>query len=824
MFGFAAIILTTAAAFASTPKRADVFACSEPPLFSTQNHPWTLPANLSSSTVAERRSGPAIPSYGLAAQISEPIRGFADLHVHQFANLGFGGVLVQGSPISTRGDIDQALRRCDFLLVGDRDPLSQELLFVVDQFGLPAATIPTAPFFPFTPSWPIHGAFGVENWVETSLGGGVGHNVHGFQSFEGWPSWHTHTHQQAFIDWVHRAFQGGMKLMVMLAVNNDVLCHVQHRRLAGYGCDDMIAAQRQILAAKQLEAYIDGLSGGDGWYKIAYSAAQAREIIDGGKLAVVLGLEVSGLFDCHRGRCDEDLVRSAVQRWYDLGVRHVFPVHEFDNDFGGTSHWNEFFNLGTKLTDGGWFVPESCPEPSSGIPYGFELRFPDAPIGLGIGALMAFVLSDPLAGIVTAAAYGEAIGPPPSYGPGPHCNSIGVKPLGRFLIQELMQKGMIIDLDHFSRKGALDALDFTQKMHYPGVVLGHAEMLESSIGEVRSEMRRSPEELERVRALGGLVGLIPHNNRIAETLTYTSQRTGTAVSNDCGNSTKTFAQTYLYAVDRMAGGAIAFGSDFTGFAAHFAPRFGADACAGDGLPQDPTTSVEYPFSVIGGGTLDRMVVGDKTFDYNTDGLANIGLYPDAIRDLQKIGLTKEDLDPLFRSAEAYVAMWERAECGPDIDDDGAGNNCDADDDGDGLSDKVEELLGTDPLRADTDADGLTDGLEVSVGTNATDVDSDDDGVADGEDLDWLESVISGLPPDVLRNPGENRTAMLNILEGIEAAVATGSPETAIQRLLNLRQRVDGCGSTADPNDWILACPTQVLIRGYIDLLIANLGT
>lgn len=52
-------------------------------------------------------------------------------------------------------------------------------------------------------------------------------------------------------------------------------------------------------------------------------------------------------------------------------------------------------------------------------------------------------------------------------------------------------------------------------------------------------------------------------------------------------------------------------------------------------------------------------------------------------------------------------------------------------DGDGLSDELEALLGTDPKNADTDGDGLPDGLEVRTGTNPLDDDTDDDGLLDG---------------------------------------------------------------------------------------------
>jgi hypothetical protein len=48
-------------------------------------------------------------------------------------------------------------------------------------------------------------------------------------------------------------------------------------------------------------------------------------------------------------------------------------------------------------------------------------------------------------------------------------------------------------------------------------------------------------------------------------------------------------------------------------------------------------------------------------DFNTEGMIHIGLLPELIEDARRDGVSDEDLEPLFRSAEGYVRMWERAE-------------------------------------------------------------------------------------------------------------------------------------------------------------------
>jgi hypothetical protein len=64
--------------------------------------------------------------------------------------------------------------------------------------------------------------------------------------------------------------------------------------------------------------------------------------------------------------------------------------------------------------------------------------------------------------------------------------------------------------------------------------------------------------------------------------------------------------------------------------------------------------------------LQRSKAGERRdFDINLDGMAHYGMLPDFLQDVRNIGLTAEDLAPLFRSAYDYVQMWatctERAE-------------------------------------------------------------------------------------------------------------------------------------------------------------------
>ena len=104
-------------------------------------------------------------------------------------------------------------------------------------------------------------------------------------------------------------------------------------------------------------------------------------------------------------------------------------------------------------------------------------------------------------------------------------------------------------------------------------------------------------------------------------------------------------------------------------------------------------------------------------------------------------------------------------------------------------------------------------------------DEDGDGIPDDEDVEETQEAIAGLPASAFKG-GDNghRSAMHNILNAVERAVAAGDTEEAIAKLQTLRRRVDGCGLVADLDDWIVDCAAQLEIRQQIDTLITNLSS
>jgi len=70
--------------------------------------------------------------------------------------------------------------------------------------------------------------------------------------------------------------------------------------------------------------------------------------------------------------------------------------------------------------------------------------------------------------------------------------------------------------------------------------------------------------------------------------------------------------------------------------------------------------LRMPATSPGGVTLNPYVMGGRVFDFNTDGIAHIGLMPDFFEDLRQQGLKRSDLEPIYRSSDYMTVMWEKA--------------------------------------------------------------------------------------------------------------------------------------------------------------------
>ena len=481
-----------------------------------------------------------------------PVRGIADTHAHQFSNLAFGGALFWGKPFDERG-IGAALAPCDhtwdFKTVGYLD----DLLPPWDPDGPPWP-------IPFL-GWAVHDDFAV--WIQSAATEEAGGHLHqwfapetwqGSSTYHAWPRWNSTAHQQMYYRWLERAYKGGLRLMVMHTVNNAVVCRlpITRRRALDspivspelpapkwYNCDDMYAVDLQLNAVKALESFIDreddGDLDGDGWYRIVYSPYEARQAIREGKMAVVLGIEVDALFDCYTSaQCDLQEIDSQLDDYYGKGVRHMFPLHLYNNLYGSTAIYDELWPYTSPIGTGRFLSLQDCeaskaqlsgPLVGEDVIYNFDLNA--EPINSGIVNLFDLVrtasfglidLGAPFLDVATA-----------------HCNQEGLTAEGFHLLDSLMDLKVIIDIDHLSLIALDEALGMAIDRDYP-VISGHTFLFDVPLtqrGELdkQSEGHRTPKQIEIIRNLGGMIA--PLNPRKA------------------GSSTRDYVHMYRYAVDKM---------------------------------------------------------------------------------------------------------------------------------------------------------------------------------------------------------------------------------------------------------------------------------
>jgi microsomal dipeptidase-like Zn-dependent dipeptidase len=638
-----------------------------------------------------------------------PVNGYADLHLHMFANLGFGGLTVWGDAFDKRGGISQALRADNYA--------QRTADYIVNGHVKQGINGDRVPVDLFRKQQLVHG----DNHFNDFIGAGTNQHIGlgpGFFSlsnsgvqwddtytdhFVGWPRWNSTTHQQSYYTWLQRAHRGGLRLAVVLAVTNETMCIAgRYLDYPEFECaHGMRSVDLQLAKAFELEAWLndqckDGLvlrtqaqesnnpifaaeklaeanvlidrscassssaagsSTSEGWFKVVTTPQQARNAIAKGKLAVVLGIEEANLFGCNDGTCTADYIQEQLDKYFDLGVRHIFPIHNFDNDYGGAASWMDTIAVGNRYATGSWYATEECPptEGSAGLVdgYGFKL---------------APGLSDWLASLILGVSLDT-----PDYYPTrtTSCNQKGLTPLGTALVNSMMSKGMIIDIDHMSIKATDATLDLAEQNSYPGIVASHALMFDLTQQPYRHERMRTKQDLQRIAALGGMIGVMtqpPEGGGVGrdQENTLVNLTGSSKVNNDCPASSKTWAQAYEWAVQNMTVGdqkrPVAFGTDFNGISRHNAPRFGDQRCDNqrDTMVQNEATRVTYPFEIPGFGTFNKQETGGREFDYNESGLAHVGLLPDMIADLKMVGLNDEDLQPLFKSAEGYIRMWEKS--------------------------------------------------------------------------------------------------------------------------------------------------------------------
>ncbi|MEV6081796.1 discoidin domain-containing protein [Streptomyces sp. NPDC052069] len=482
------------------------------------------------------------------------VRGFVDAHDHIMSNEGFGGRLICGKPFSEQGVAD-ALKDC-----------------------------------------PEHYPDGTGAVFDFITKGDGKHDPNGWPTFKDWPAHDSLTHQQNYYAWIERAWRGGQRVLVNDLVTNGVICSVYFFK--DRSCDEMTAIRLEAQKTYDMQAFIDRMYGGTGkgWFRIVTDSAQAREVIKQGKLAVVLGVETSEPFGCKQildvAQCSKEDIDRGLDELHQLGVRSMFLCHKFDNALCGVRYdsgaLGTAINVGQFLSTGTFWKTETCRGPQHDNPIG-NAKAPGAEKRLPAGVTV------------------------PSYASDAQCNTRGLTGLGAYAVRGMMERHMMLELDHMSVKAADQAFDILESESYPGAISSHSWM---DLGWT-----------ERLYKLGGFAAQYMSGS---EAFSAEAERTD--------------ALREKYKVG------YGYGTDMNGVGGWPAPRGG-----------DTPNPVKYPFrSTDGGSVIDKQTAGERTWDFNTDGAAHYGTVPDWIEDIRIVG-GQGVVDDLFSGAESYLRTWGNTE-------------------------------------------------------------------------------------------------------------------------------------------------------------------
>ncbi|MCS7000257.1 MAG: membrane dipeptidase [Bacteroidota bacterium] len=604
----------------------------------------------------------------------KPIFGTIDMHTHPMSYLGMGGKMMYGK---LDGDPRRELNNCNSIHGGwgldnpTGNYLRAIMINLIDEHH----------------KCKQERALPVPDLLQFLVGGFLRHTDHkheGYPRMECWPSQHSITHQQMWYEWLRRAREGGLSAIVALTVNAELL---------GLALDGHPPYDDKTVADLQIDELIAFVHRHRDFLDTVTTPERMREVINSGKMAVIIGMEIDNIGNFYKNaNVSFEDIRREIQRLKDKGVRYIFPIHITDNKFGGAAAYKGLFNLSNKFATGhpfsaAWFgMPPVFPEPpppdrlqalvSAGRFMDVETA-PDPRVRFRYSRSLPLLATPFIQAFVQFAEMGGLPPPPPcpvpdpfyctAWGiataqymsvkvavdlmlqvarrtrqyqlikhfflhphpeaelydriPGGHRNRLGLTEHGRFAIREMMRQGMIIDIDHCSEKAADEILQIAEEFDYP-VVSGHNHIRGTDPHlEVENEKSRTEAQTEKMRRLGGMFGIGWEN--------LTPQE---------------FARKYQVHLDAMGGTNVAFGSDIDGYA--YTVKAGR-------CPRRDTT-----FEVLVPQPLVPCRMGGQEWNFEREGMAHIGLYPDFFEAVEPC-MSDNELRQFFLASENFARMWEK---------------------------------------------------------------------------------------------------------------------------------------------------------------------
>ncbi len=502
--------------------------------------------------------------------VRRPLWGWADIHCHPMAQAGFGDLLA--------GHVH-----------GPVEDVGSCLEVHGNEHGNPLHPLGLA----LDGGRHNDGSLTSTGWSTTTTPGPEE------QGFRGWPAFDEITHLKTHQDWIRRAYDGGLRLMVALIVHNQMLAAISTALKLEQAQSDRDTVEPQVQMLREFVVH------NRDWCGLATTPDEARDLIEQDRMAFVLGLETDSINGWSKltdlPNVEDDATRAAVRQSIheqihgyfeylrNLGVVQVNLLHLSDNAFGGMALYDVMFVVNSWQRTGRLpEVEDGYLDAKSGLPRG-----PGEAISLPV--TVASALWEKLA--PSATALGFTAPPLPGngvYGHGDR-NLMGLTPAGEEALLEAMRFGMVIDMDHMSEKATEQANRIaTTRVPVPPypLVAAHngARMLAMTPppqfplpntvpgpDERRSphtwpnESTKSETQLGYIKDTGGMFG---HGIAGADSKAF-----GGAVANDAPGTSKTVAQGLQYLIAKLEM-PVGFGTDWNVLLGGPGPRFGPMAVPG----------------------------------------------------------------------------------------------------------------------------------------------------------------------------------------------------------------------------------------------------
>jgi microsomal dipeptidase-like Zn-dependent dipeptidase len=523
------------------------------------------------------------------------VDGYVDLHSHLMGEHAFGGSWFWGT---AEGPIQSALARCD----GNFGYWPGEGSHAATKYPL------LSEFLGADTGWHLGRRRGYDNrrcryFLRVFPIPGTCPRPH----FEHWPNSDAIAHQQMWYGHLQKAKNNGLRIMGVSLYESEFLCKTTPPLRRRYDCNEIASVKRQANFVRGFAAR------NSSWVGIAETPAQARALISQGKLALVLTAELTKLFP------DGNYIQQ-LDELHALGVRSLQLVHHANNRFSGTAPINqlrtaatavEILSQGSINTD---INDTTCRDSNGAIQY-------------------EYIPGDRLPALARPKCDGES-----------HLNEQGLTAAGIELVNAMVDRGMILDVSHLSRKAFRDTYQIAMRRGRYPLTYSHAHMwsmMEGKGKEERNEKYLRDEEIHMITDTGGMIGLRTGHEKTLDNIRPPLAQP--LVANTCQSSSRSFAQSLTYAIDK--GLNVGFGADFNGFIAQMYGLnglffFPGHNCYGDFV------------QVASSGGFN---------EFHAKGFGHVGLFPEFIADLKRVGVPASYMNHIEKtSAEIYLQIWERS--------------------------------------------------------------------------------------------------------------------------------------------------------------------